>query len=264
MIHVDAKDLYKTEYALLWCILSFKAGFLNAAGFLITGSYVSHVSGFGTQVGIALGHSEYDFGIELLTIPFAFIAGGILTSFILDRKSSKELIPNFPIVQMLITFLIGLIAALFSAGFFSDDRRANDNWRTLILIGLLCFVCGLKNAMTTWASRGKIRSTHLTGLATDVGLHLPKIFRPDGYDSRLPESKRVNHVRLMTLMSFSIGSGISALLMPVIGYKVFYLAFAISAGLTIFSIFHRRESLAEMANDVCEPELKGTSTQDSL
>lgn len=250
MIHVDIKDLYKKECTLLWSILSFKAGIINACGFLLAGSYVSHVTGFGTQMGIAMGHEEYEIGIELLVIPFAFIGGSLLTSLILDRNYSPSKIPNYPIVQSLITFLLGAIALLFSVEFFGPTSPLVHNDRSILLIGLLCLICGLKNGLTTWATHGKIRTTHVTGLATDIGLHLSKIFGPEGVKSRFPEPKNVTYVRIATLASFSMGSAIAALLIPVIGYKVFYLAFAISATLMAVSISHKRklESLLSAGN----------------
>lgn len=238
MLHVATKDLYNKENSLLWCVLSFKAGLLNAAGFLIAGSYVSHVTGFGTQVGIAIGHSSYDFGLELFVIPLSFIGGAFLTSLILDQNYSEKRVPNYPHVQVLITFLLGLVSALFSFGFFSTERPSGPNTNSLLLVGILCLVCGLKNGLTTWATQGKIRTTHLTGLATDIGLHLPKLFK--NYTSRLPESKRINQVRILTLLSFSLGSCLSALLIPAIGYKIFYLSFGISLVLSLVSVLHRK------------------------
>lgn len=240
MVHVSIQDLYTRKYSLLWCVLSFKAGLLNAAGFLIAGSYVSHVTGFGTQVGIAIGHSEYDFGLELFIIPISFIGGAFLASLILDHDYSKDRVPNYPFVQILISVLLGLISVLFSLGVFSIQRLMPQNAWSLLLVGLLCLVCGLKNGLTTWASHGKIRTTHLTGLATDIGLHLPKLFKSEESLSRYPEPKKVNQVRILTLFSFSVGSCLSALLIPVIGYKIFYFAFAISTVLSIISILHRR------------------------
>jgi uncharacterized membrane protein YoaK (UPF0700 family) len=240
MVHVETSDLYKNKFVVLWSLLSFKAGLLNAAGFLIVGSYVSHVTGFGTQVGIAFGHEEYTFGVELLLIPLTFIGGALITSLILDRNYSKENLPNYPIVQLLITTLIGIISLCFSFGYFEIASLGGKDEKSILLIAMLCLICGLKNGLTTWASHGKIRTTHLTGLSTDIGLHLPKVFRPEGANSRYPEPRKITYVRIITLVSFSIGSFLSAVLIPAIGYKIFYLSFFISTVFSITSIIHRK------------------------
>lgn len=253
MVHVEIKDLYKKKYSLLWCILSFKAGLLNAAGFLIAGSYVSHITGFGTQVGVAIGHSEYDLSLELFIIPTSFLLGAYLASMVLDRDYSEHRVPNYPLVQLLITGLLGGILLLFSLGLLSGASQLPKSTGSVLLIGLLCLVCGLKNGLTTWATHGKIRTTHLTGLITDIGLHLPKLFGPEGVRSRYPESKNVSRVRILTVLSFSMGSCLSALLIPEVGYKVFYFAFGISLVLSVVSIVHRRmviESLGGLRSEV--------------
>ena len=243
MVHVELKDLYKKQYTILWAILSFKAGLLNAAGFLIAGSYVSHVTGFGTQIGLAVGHRDYTFGIELLVVPVAFICGALITSLVLDRNYSQQKVPHYPIVQLLIMALIGFIAICFMTGYFKTDIVAGRSKNSIFLVGILCLVCGLKNGLTTWATHGKIRTTHITGLATDIGLHLQKIFRPEDSVSRYPQPRKVTYVRIATLVSFSMGSAISAVLIPIIGYKIFYIAFLISAVLSSISVIHRRITL---------------------
>jgi uncharacterized membrane protein YoaK (UPF0700 family) len=240
MVHVEINDLYKKEYTFLWSALSFKAGLLNAAGFLIVGSYVSHVTGFGTQIGLAFGHQNLTLALELLLIPLAFIGGGFVTSLILDSAYSKDQIPNYPLVQFLITLLIGIISISFSFGIFKSQMPVGSSDKSILLVGLLCFVSGLKNGLTTWATHGKIRTTHLTGLSTDIGLHLRKLFHPEGVTSRYPESKKVNCVRLATLISFSVGSCISAILIQYITYRIFYIAFVISLALAVISVLHRK------------------------
>ncbi len=241
MVHVEVKDLYNKEYTLLWSILSFKAGLLNAAGFLLAGSYVSHVTGFGTQIGLAFGLQNFTFGLELLIIPIGFISGALITSLILDSKYNKLEVPNYPIVQFMITFLLGIICLGFEFKIFTTHPILDQSKNTIYLIGLLCFICGLKNALTTWATHGKVRTTHLTGLSTDIGLHLQKLFKPEGSNSRYPEPRKVTYVRIATLISFSIGSCISAILIQQVGYKIFYISFSISVLLLAISILHRNQ-----------------------
>jgi uncharacterized membrane protein YoaK (UPF0700 family) len=43
-------------------------------------------------------------------------------------------------------------------------------------VALLCFIMGLQNAMITKLSGAEIRTTHMTGIATDIGIELGKLF----------------------------------------------------------------------------------------
>lgn len=54
----------------------------------------------------------------------------------------------------------------------------------LMMIALLCLICGLKNSLVTWITKGKVRVTHLTGLSTDIGLNLLKTFKNDEEENK--------------------------------------------------------------------------------
>jgi uncharacterized membrane protein YoaK (UPF0700 family) len=63
MVHIENQDhIFSKRVAWIWLIAAFKAGFINSAGFLATGKFVSHITGFGTQVGMAVGHNDFLFG----------------------------------------------------------------------------------------------------------------------------------------------------------------------------------------------------------
>ncbi len=250
MIHCEnVADVYTKGKMSLWLLSAFKSGFINSAGFLITGKFVSHVTGFGTQVGIAMGHSEYFFGAELLIIPVSFIMGGVISSLVLDRPTHK--IPAYHYVQGLITILIAFLIFLGESGLVSSDVPfdADESYQFIefVIIGLLCFICGLKNSLVTWTTYGKIRVTHLTGLSTDIGLHLMSTINPRYKTIRLKESRIINIHRIAILVSFSIGAFISAIVFPMFGFKAFYIVMGISFFMTILSIQFRNKSLLASA-----------------
>jgi uncharacterized membrane protein YoaK (UPF0700 family) len=244
LIHCEnVADVYTKSKMSIWLLSAFKAGFINSAGFLITGKFVSHVTGFGTQVGIATGHADYFFGAELLIIPLSFIFGGVVTSFILEGGNSSRAVPRYHYVQGLITFLIFVVILFGDSGIISSnvpfDIDQKYDLAEFSIMGLLCLICGLKNSLVTWTTYGKIRVTHLTGISTDIGLHLISTITNRNHGTRLKEKRIINLHRIATLFSFSIGAFISAVLFPRIGYKAFYIVFAISFYMTILSFYKR-------------------------
>ena len=245
MIHCNnVAEVYTKEKIAFWLISAFKSGFINSAGFLLSGKFVSHVTGFGTQVGIAVGHSEYFFGAELLIIPLSFIFGGVITSFILENTKKVNVNPSYHYVQGLITLLIALIILIGETNFVSTsipfDNDERYNLTEFIIIGLLCLICGLKNSLVTWATFGKIRVTHMTGNSTDIGLHLLSFISPRHKESRLKEKKIINVYRILLLGSFSLGAMISAVLFPSLGYRSFMIVLFISIVMTFFSFFDKK------------------------
>ena len=104
-----------------------------------------------------------------------------------------------------------LVFGLFGAGM---------HWFADVLVPLivlvLCFIMGLQNAVITKISHAEIRTTHVTGLVTDLGIELGKLF----YINRLTRSPLVvaNRQKLrlhaMLIASFFVGG-----LMGAIGFK---------------------------------------------
>jgi uncharacterized membrane protein YoaK (UPF0700 family) len=242
MIHLkDISEVYNKRSIVLWLISAFKAGFINSAGFLIAGKFVSHITGFGTQAGMAVGHDDYFFGAELLLIPTFFIAGGVLTSLILDRNYEKDQRPPYHLVQGLVTVLIGLVIYIggtkMSDGFVRFDSDLHYDFGEFAIISLLCLICGLKNSLVTWSSFGKIRVTHLTGVATDLGLNLIRSFTGRQAAPRFREPRIVNVIRVLTVLSFSVGAFLSAIVFPRLGFISFGIVFIISLGLTVYAFY---------------------------
>ncbi len=241
MIHCEnVAEVYKKDKMFLWLLSAFKAGFINSAGFLITGKFVSHVTGFGTQVGIAMGHSDFFFGAELLVVPGFFILGGVITSIVLEAGPKKDNHPPYHLIQGLITLLLLVVILIEESGLVSNAQPFDaDNiyqFMEFSVIALLCLICGLKNSLITWTTFGKIRVTHLTGLSTDIGLHLVGTLFPKHKNVRLKEAREINIHRIFTLISFSVGAFISAFVFPHLGFKAFYIALALSAFMTYMSI----------------------------
>ncbi len=240
MIHIEnVADVFKINYLPIWLVSAFKAGFINSAGFLITGKFVSHITGFGTHAGIAIGHKDFFFGAEILFIPIAFILGGIATSYVLDRKYENGETPKYFLVQGLITIMIAIVILAGEFGVkegISFDADNDYNLLEFFICSALCFICGLKNGLITWASYGKVRVSHLTGTATDIGLNFIRNINSSQPAPRFKELKRVNIVRMMILVSFSLGAGISAVTIPMTGYKGFFIILAISFFMTLISL----------------------------
>ena len=91
-----------------------------------------------------------------------------------------------------------------------------------ITVGLLCFVMGLQNALVTKASHAEIRTTHVTGLVTDIGIELGKAFYWN--QGHLPAEHKVranlDRLRLHATLvcTFFVGGVLGALGFKHVGY----------------------------------------------
>lgn len=242
MINFKPEEIYRPANVAFWMLLSITAGYLNAAGFLATGKFVSHVTGFGTQMGVSIAHEDYIFGGELLIIPLGFILGASVPAWYLEHQYSKDRVPKYFVIQALIC--LGLLAVYFlgMGGLFGDFYTVADDQHDIIIIGLLCFVCGMMNGLSTWSTNGKIRVTHLTGLSTDIGMHLPKFFKKSDSGSKFPEKRNVNTVRILTFLSFSSGSLAAAFVFPAWGFQGFIFPVILSGFVLIVTVVSYRRN----------------------
>jgi uncharacterized membrane protein YoaK (UPF0700 family) len=91
-----------------------------------------------------------------------------------------------------------------------------------LTVMLLCFIMGLQNAVITKISHAEIRTTHMTGIVTDIGIELGKLayWNADGGKARpkvLANRARLRVLSLL-LLSFFVGGVAGALGFKRIGY----------------------------------------------
>jgi uncharacterized membrane protein YoaK (UPF0700 family) len=149
----------------LGILLAFVAGAMNAGGFLLLHRYTSHMTGIvsGLADDLALGaRGLVAMGLGLVA---SFVLGALITALLANwarrRDWRGEYAPCLAVEGLL---LITFAAITFEWG---DSVRAVAG-----ATALLCLVMGLQNAMVTKVSRAEIRTTHVTGILTDIGIEL--------------------------------------------------------------------------------------------
>jgi uncharacterized membrane protein YoaK (UPF0700 family)/anti-anti-sigma regulatory factor len=163
--------------------LTWIAGYTNIVAFLVVGGVVtSHVTGNVTHFGRAVadlfyqhkdaGHSTAPPWRQLLFfgfVVFAFFAGAaasaVMTELARRRGTrSKYMVPMA--VEALLLTALGVGIALHAGGQLDAGVAVHHYWLT----GVAACAMGLQNATITRISGNVIRTTHLTGVLTDLGL----------------------------------------------------------------------------------------------
>ncbi|SFB24685.1 Uncharacterized membrane protein YoaK, UPF0700 family [Collimonas sp. OK607] len=154
----------------LACFLSFIAGAINAGGFLAVGQYTSHMSGIISAMAdhLALG------SISLMVAGFAslvlFTFGAACSAVCINWARKRNLHGEYALPLMLEAVLLLLFGLL-------GGNLENHQWLLApATVLLLCFIMGLQNAIITKISKAEIRTTHMTGMVTDIGIELGKMF----------------------------------------------------------------------------------------
>jgi len=199
----------------LGAVLCFVAGAINAGGFLAVGMYTSHMSGVASSMADNAVLGQWlSVWIGLWSL-LAFV-GGAMTTALMVRWALRRNLRSAYSRPLLVEALLLLVFGLFGAAI---DARSVALVPYAVV--LLCFIMGLQNALITKRSNAEIRTTHITGLVTDLGIELGNLVYinrsfPEAKKVRANRGKIASHLKL--LGSFVLGALIGAWGFKAVGY----------------------------------------------
>lgn len=198
---------------------------------------VSHVTGVVTNFGLSVGKGELKSALSLLIVPIFFLGGSVLSGYLVDLRLHMNKRPKYYLTFGFIFFLLLLVYILGVSGFFGPFGKDTGDWREFLLLSLLCLICGIQNGTITIVSKSVIRTTHLTGLTTDLGLGIVRFFNRDLLKGVVKNEGRANFIRLGIICSFALGALIGGLSFQAWSYQAFLLPTGISGGLFLMMFY---------------------------
>lgn len=198
----------------LGTVLAFVAGAANAGGFLAVGQYTSHMTGMLSSVADNLVLGQMTLAVAGFGALLAFLLGAMTTAWLVNWGMRQGLRSAYGLPLMLEAL------ALLVFGLFGAAMGLVAHVFLPLTVVLLCFIMGLQNAVIAKISRSSIRTTHVTGLVTDLGLELGKLLYLNRRDGRPPV--RANRERLRVhsqlIAAFLVGGLAGALGFKHLGY----------------------------------------------
>lgn len=184
-------------------VLAFIAGIVNAVGFIgVAHQAITHLTGTATQFGIALGSGDAAAALHLAAVVGSFLAGAIASGLIIG-DSVLKLGRRYGVVLVIESLLLLLALHQLAGGHYGGDLLASA-------------ACGLQNAMASSYSGAVLRTTHLSGTITDIGILIGH------WLGRVPFDRRRLRL-LMLLVAAFVGGAISgSLLFAHVGYGALY------------------------------------------
>jgi len=226
---IISKDATVGSFFWLWPLFCFQAGLINSGGFLACHRFVSHITGFGTRIGAEFINKNILLGFEMLTIPIGFILGCFVAGYYSEIKDKKFALPLLMMSGILI--LITIFGSLNYFGPFGEPLILE---RDFFLLFLLCFSCGLQNSLLTSITGGIVRTTHMTGVATDLGLSLVRCLKKED-----PTANTWLKFRLYKITLFGFGATTGALLFN----ELNYLGFLIPAVMNLILLYFLNQKI---------------------
>jgi uncharacterized membrane protein YoaK (UPF0700 family) len=194
-------------------LLSFVAGSVNAIGFIAIQRLTTNVTGhFAFFVDDVLHLKWYAGFIFFLYILFFFLGAFFSNTLIELRDRYKH--ANVFILPLAIEILLLTLVALIGASLHLSYPTA--------IACVLLFAMGLQNALVTKISNAVVRTTHLTGLFTDLGIEVSQLFFYRERDQRQKLFSNIN-LRLRIIVLFFLGGVIGGFLYTRIGFHSLFL-----------------------------------------
>lgn len=198
-------------------LLSFVAGMVNVVGFLSVQRLTTNVTGHFAFLIDEVFKFNFIQGLVFLLYILFFLLGSFMSSFLVELMYSrhKNYVFVFPaIVESMLLFLVSGLGHL--------TQESPDT-----LAFILLFAMGLQNSLVTTLSKAVVRTTHLTGLFTDLGIELSQLFF---YRQHEQQHKLYSSIRLrLTIICFFFIGGITAGFL----YSTFKLHVLIFAGVIL-------------------------------
>jgi uncharacterized membrane protein YoaK (UPF0700 family) len=142
-------------------ILTFIAGFINSTSLMYFHVPVSHMTGVMAKISIDLASLQIKEIFSLLYILLGFFAGAVVSGFLIGAANVKP--------KKEYSFILLMEAGCLVLAFTLFENRFN------LGLAFVAFACGMQNAMASTYLGLIVRTTHVTGLVTDLGILVGQI-----------------------------------------------------------------------------------------
>lgn len=197
-------------------LLSLVAGMVNITGVLALKTLTTNVTGHFAYFADEFMNKNYAVAFTFLAFIFFFFIGSFTSNFLSELVALRR-----PRLMHLIPIALEVIV-LINVGYFGSKYDLSIINDKLMAFALL-FAMGLQNSLVTKVSNSTVRTTHLTGLFTDLGIELSQLF----FYKKQEEKKRLKsniYLRLSIITFFFIGCFLGDIIYLAVALKTLYVA----------------------------------------
>ena len=197
-------------------LLSFVAGIVNVTGVLSIQTLTTNVTGHFAYFAEEIMKRDYSAAVTFFVFTIFFLFGAFTSNFLAELISKKH--PNLSHVIPISLEMIILI----SVGIFGAQSALSSIEGKWIAFAML-FAMGIQNSLVTKISQSTVRTTHLTGLFTDLGIELSQLF----FYKKPEENKKLKtsiYLRLSIIIFFFLGCILGGFLYNLLEMKTLFVA----------------------------------------
>ncbi|MBE9461970.1 DUF1275 domain-containing protein [Dyadobacter sp. UP-52] len=208
--HLGTKRTYAHNVKLA-SLLGITAGFVNAAGFLGFAVLTTNVTGHAALFAERIAFQDWTTARIVALWMSLFLAGAFISSLIVSSIGRNQQYSY--VIAIFIEILILLIVALLG------HRYHGELIAKEFFAGSLLFAMGMQNSLVSMVSGSVVRTTHLTGTFTDLGIELGQLLRKKK-EERMQLKARIK-LRIAIILFFMLGALAGALLFRRVDFSAF-------------------------------------------
>ncbi len=194
-------------------MLSFVAGLVNVTGVMQLKVLTTNVTGHFAYFAENIVLNKYASAIVLVFFVVSFLCGAFCSSFLIELFSRKPVVSRyvFPItVEIICLCFVALLGDTTSGNF--------------LLAAVLLFAMGIQNALVSRISNSVVRTTHLTGLFTDLGIELSLLLFHKRNNQNIRKLKQNINLKFIIILFFFFGSIAGGFLALKFHFKTLFVA----------------------------------------
>jgi uncharacterized membrane protein YoaK (UPF0700 family) len=214
MLRQAKEDRTLKENLLLASSTAFVSGVTNVVGVVAFLAFTSNITGHVANLAKHIVAQNFKEIIIFLVWLLLFLGGAFISTFIIKSLQDKSRYRAHSI-PMILEIIILFIVAIYGYHFYDGSLLQRE-----AIIGAILFSMGLQNSLVSYISGGLIKTSHLTGLFTDLGSDLAELAHPKAETTQAVKNKII--IRLTILAFYFVGGIAGGFFFDLYDFSIFY------------------------------------------
>lgn len=188
------------------------AGALNASAFYSVGFFSANMTGNVSALSDHIAIGQWQSALFYFSIVFAFILGAGVSTLLINTGRRRHIHGIYAYSVLTEAILLAILGC-------ADLWLLGASRIPVVVLGL-AFLMGLQNAVVTRISGARVRTTHVSGMATDIGIELGTAFdilRGRDHETDAAHNRSKLRLHLYTIVAFLLGGVLGVIVYQAIG-----------------------------------------------
>lgn len=190
------------------------SGITNIAGMIAFLAFTSNITGHVANLAKHIVDQNFREIIVFVIWLLMFFSGAFISSFIV-RSYSHTSYYKAHSLPVILEIVVLLFVAIYGHNFYAETLFERE-----LVIGAILFSMGLQNSLVSTISGGLIKSSHLTGLFTDLGGDIAEWLHPKAEKTEIVKNKI--YIRITILSFYLAGAVLGGFLFNIFDFAIFY------------------------------------------